>query len=125
MNLIKKLIISVIFSNLLLSTAFSDDSTTDLQYFLNNWRIQKKVPGVILLIKTPTQHNIFTSGTTRLNGDERITENTLFAVGSITKTFTSAMILRLEAEGKLNINDKIGHYFPQYLAGKILLLNNY
>jgi len=114
MNLIKKLIISVIFSNLIIPTAFSDDSTTDLQHFLNNWRIQKKVPGVILLIKTPTQHNIFTSGTTRLNGDERITENTLFAVGSITKTFTSAMILRLEAEGKLNINDKIGHYFPQY-----------
>ncbi len=114
MNLIKKLIMSLILSNLIISAAFCDGSNTKLQSFLDNWRIQKKVPGVILLVNTPTQHNIFTSGTTQLNGHDPITENTLFAIGSITKTFTSAMILRLEAEGKLNINNKIGQYFSKY-----------
>lgn len=97
-----------------ISTAFSDTSSENLQNFLDKWRVQKKVTGVIILIKVPAKQDIFTSGTTQLNNKDPITKNTLFAVGSITKTFTSAMILRLEADGKLNINDKIGHYFPEY-----------
>lgn len=97
-----------------ISSAFANNTKSNFQSFLDNWRTQKNVPGVILLINTPENHAIFTSGTTQLNGETPITKNTLFAVGSITKTFTSAMILRLEAENKLNINDKIGYYFPQY-----------
>jgi len=114
MNLIKKLIIGLTLSIFLISTALCDDTKINMKNFLDSWRIKKKVPGVILLINTPTQQDIFTSGTTELNGTDPITTNTLFAVGSITKTFTSAMILRLEAEGKLNINNDIGPYFPEY-----------
>lgn len=35
---------------------------------------------------------------------KRLTNNTYFQIGSITKSFTAALILKLEAEGKLNIN---------------------
>lgn len=38
----------------------------------------------------------------------------IMGIGSITKSFTAAIILQLEAEGKLNLNDTLNMYFPQY-----------
>ncbi|MBK8472560.1 MAG: beta-lactamase family protein [Sphingobacteriales bacterium] len=37
--------------------------------------------------------------------------NTIFDIGSITKQFTAAAILKLEMQGKLSIDDKISKYF--------------
>ena len=45
------------------------------------------------------------------------TEQTIFQLGSITKQFTSAVILRLQEEKKLNISDKLSKYFPGYPKG--------
>jgi CubicO group peptidase (beta-lactamase class C family) len=40
------------------------------------------------------------------------TADTVFSVGSITKQFTAAAILKLEMQGKLRVEDPIGKYFP-------------
>jgi CubicO group peptidase (beta-lactamase class C family) len=40
------------------------------------------------------------------------TAETVFDVGSITKQFTAAAILKLEMQGKLHVEDPIGKYFP-------------
>lgn len=37
--------------------------------------------------------------------------NTIFSVGSITKQFTAAAILKLESRGKLRVTDSLGTYF--------------
>lgn len=46
------------------------------------------------------------------------TPDTLFDIGSITKQFTAAAILKLEMQGKLSTNDKITKYFPGVPADK-------
>nr|WP_321236451.1 serine hydrolase domain-containing protein [uncultured Psychroserpens sp.] len=43
---------------------------------------------------------------------------TVFDIGSITKQFTAAGILKLEEEGKLSVNDKITTYFNNVPTGK-------
>lgn len=37
-----------------------------------------------------------------------------YRIGSITKQFTAALILKLEEQGKLSVNDKLSKYFPDY-----------
>jgi len=42
------------------------------------------------------------------------TKDTLYSVGSISKSFTALGILKLEEEGKLNINDKVTTHIPEF-----------
>jgi CubicO group peptidase (beta-lactamase class C family) len=43
--------------------------------------------------------------------------NTIFQIGSITKQFTSAIILQLEEKNKLSLQDKLSKYIPDYPNG--------
>jgi CubicO group peptidase (beta-lactamase class C family) len=43
--------------------------------------------------------------------------NTVFQIASTTKTFTSTMVLRLAAEGKLSLQDRISRWYPAYPKG--------
>ncbi len=54
------------------------------------------------------------------NRDARIKAdaNTVYSLGSITKQFTAAAILRLEELGKLRTTDSVGRFFPDAPADK-------
>jgi CubicO group peptidase (beta-lactamase class C family) len=44
-------------------------------------------------------------------------EQTIYQLGSITKQFTAAVILKLQEEKKLGVSDKLSKYFPGYPKG--------
>ncbi|BCA94783.1 hypothetical protein TUM19329_11440 [Legionella antarctica] len=68
-------------------------------------------------IKTVVAGTIGVSPLTQL-----ITPDNLFDIGSITKSFTSLMLLQLQAEGKLSLNDPLGKWLPQYPQWKEVTL---
>jgi D-alanyl-D-alanine carboxypeptidase len=44
----------------------------------------------------------------------KVTPETPFAIGSVTKTFTAALILRLADQGRLTIDDPLSRWLPDY-----------
>ena len=49
--------------------------------------------------------------------------DSVFRIGSLTKQFTAAALLKLQEEGKLSLDDKLSKYFPDFpRAGDITLL---
>lgn len=53
---------------------------------------------------------------------EMITLDHLFDIGSITKSFTSLILLQLQTEGKLSLDDSLGNWLPQFVNWKEVTL---
>jgi CubicO group peptidase (beta-lactamase class C family) len=70
--------------------------------------------GAMLLVKNGTVVYQQAAGVADMKTGEAITVNTLFNVGSISKTFVSYGILKLASEGKLSLEDPLLKYFPDF-----------
>ncbi len=57
-------------------------------------------------------------GFSNMRSKSKNTISTIFDVGSITKQFTAAAILKLEADGKLSTDDKLTKYFDSIPSDK-------
>lgn len=53
-------------------------------------------------------------GSVNLDGTDSINASTPLHIASVTKTFTAMAILKLQQEGKLNIDDSLTKYFPDF-----------
>jgi CubicO group peptidase (beta-lactamase class C family) len=83
---------------------------TNIQEFNGSVLVAKK--GEILLSKG---YGYADQATKRLN-----TETTIFGIASVTKTFTSAMVLKLVEKKQLSLNDKLSKFYPGYRFGNII-----
>jgi D-alanyl-D-alanine-carboxypeptidase/D-alanyl-D-alanine-endopeptidase len=68
--------------------------------------------GVAVGIYNNGVEEMFFYGTKNIETGETIDENTMFEIGSITKTFTSVMLAEMEIEGKINRNNEVHTFFP-------------
>lgn len=52
------------------------------------------------------------------------TPETVFRIGSITKQFTAAAILKLQEQGRLSVTDRLSKYFPGFPRGDEITLHH-
>ena len=50
-------------------------------------------------------------------------EQTIYCIASITKTFTAALILKLQEQGKLSVQDNINRYIPGFANGEKITIH--
>lgn len=84
------------------------------------------VPGMAIAITVKGKRYIFNYGVASKESGQKVTNDTIFELGSISKTFTAALGSYAQISGKLSFSDKATKYMPE-LAGtgfdKISLLD--
>jgi D-alanyl-D-alanine carboxypeptidase len=98
----------------LIITQFSFGQKSSLIAFIDSLAIKTSYNGTILVAKNGEKvfSDAFGMANFQFNVPNKI--DTRFKICSITKLFTSVLILKLYDEGKIDLNDTIGAYFPDY-----------
>ena len=97
--------------------SFAQDTSNKLDTLINAYAKLYRFNGAALVSKNGAI--LLNKGYGYRNAADKVLNNeqTIFQLGSITKQFTSAVILKLQEEKKLNVSDKISKYFPGFPKG--------
>ena len=98
--------------------------TGKLDKFFDTLAAKNKAMGSLTIAKDGKVLYSRAIGYSQTGGSERkpATTATRYRVGSITKTFTAALVFQLVEEGKLKLSDTLDKFFPQIPnAGKITI----
>ena len=112
-----------IFCSLVWYFGFNGKPTEILQVKLDHFfqsAFPASEPGAAVLIKAGDSI-LFSGGfgLSDLNTRTKVTTQTLFNLGSVSKTFVSNAILKLRDEGKLSLEDNLIKYFPDWTNKEI------
>ena len=91
-----------------------DDLSSALQRETDFVRTELHTPGIAAAVVLPDGATWTGSSGYAIEREKRATPETLFAIGSVTKTFTAALVLRLVEEGVLRLDDPVGRWLPAY-----------
>ena len=70
------------------------------------------VPGIAVAVTVNGKPHYFNYGVASKESAQPVTENTLFEIGSVSKTFTATLVAYAQATGKLSLSDKASSVLP-------------
>ncbi|MDQ0125778.1 beta-lactamase class C [Pseudomonas lini] len=74
---------------------------------------QQQIPGVAVAITVNGEAHYFNYGVASKDSGKAVTEDTLFEIGSVSKTFTATLAAYAQATGKLSLSDKASTVLPE------------
>ena len=93
---------------------FSDDAANEVSVFLQD-NFTDRDFGVVIGLIDEKGSRVFSAGKLDNGTDERVNGDTVFEIGSITKTFTSLLLLDMDKRGDLKLTDSAATYLPPSL----------
>jgi CubicO group peptidase (beta-lactamase class C family) len=76
---------------------------------------QQGIPGMtVALAKAGTMLYVQGYGVSDINTRQATQPTAIFEIGSITKQFTAALIMKLQEQGQLHVDDSVATYLPEY-----------
>lgn len=109
------LLLLLLVSPLFVCAQTLDEKLREIDAYAEKTRVEWNVPGIAVAV-VKDDKVIFAKGygVRELGKPERVDENTLFAIASNSKAFTTASLAILIDEKKLNWDDKVSQYLPEF-----------
>jgi len=111
-----------------LAKPFSKDVPSRISNFLEQ-RFADRVGGLVIGIIDESGNHVFSAGRLSKKNLRKPDADTVFEIGSVTKTFTSLLALDMERRGELKLSDPISKYLPagtpvpKFAGKEITILN--
>ena len=70
------------------------------------------VPGMAVAVTVDQHQYFFNYGVASKERRTPVTKDTIFEIGSVSKTFTATLVAYAQAEGKISLDDHPGKYMP-------------
>ena len=104
--------------------AFAQDKNASLDSAVSRFTAMQRFNGAVLVVKNG--NILLEKGYGYQNAAGKIlnTHQTIFQIGSITKQFTAAVILKLVEENKLSLSDKLSKFFPGFPKGDSITVHH-
>ena len=108
-----------------LDRAFSAERLARIDRLLQQYVEKSQVAGAVALVlhdgKPVYQRAV---GWSDKEAGRRMTTNTVFRIASQTKAITSTAILQLVEEGKIGLNEPVGHFIPNFSNTTVAVKND-
>lgn len=109
-----RLILILFFFALSLDSGFAQfRDFSKLDQFLDSLEIHNKFMGTILLATDGKPDYERALGFSDLESGKKVTPGTNFRIGSISKMFTTVLVLKTVESGKLRLDQKLADFYPQ------------
>jgi beta-lactamase class C len=94
--------------------AAAEPATTDatVEQAAHSVMTQYAIPGMAIAITSAGRQQFYEFGMASKEADQAVTRDTLFEVGSVSKTLTATLAAYAQARGVLNLTDNPGRYLP-------------
>ncbi|WP_410654130.1 serine hydrolase domain-containing protein [Amycolatopsis sp. lyj-112] len=87
-------------------------SVQELQGLLDEWAREASVPGAVVGIAHDGAESVFATGVSSVDTGLPVDTETLFMIGSTSKTFAAAAVLALVEDGLLDLDKPVVEYLP-------------
>lgn len=88
-------------------------SFTSLDACAEYWMAEWGVPGMAVGILRDGARELHSYGVTSLETQYRVTPDTLFQIGSISKIFTTTLVMKLVEDGRVDLDAPVSRYLPE------------
>ena len=115
MTKLKAVLLLLIFNAITFTSIYSQIASKDLDTLVADAMKKFNVEGVAVgIVKDGKVIHLKGYGLKKVGTNEKVDEYTNFAIGSTSKAFTTTALSILEDEGKIEWNDKVVRYIPEF-----------
>jgi D-alanyl-D-alanine-carboxypeptidase/D-alanyl-D-alanine-endopeptidase len=105
-------VLGLVFCNKCTTKGGENSETLTLKQAIDNIVKPRLKIGAIIGVILKNQRQVFAYGAKERNGSEAPNSNTVFEIGSNTKTFTAIILADMHLKGDVNLEDNVENYHP-------------